>query len=146
MVAALALVRGLTERPGQRPFWHYAAMAGIVALGVVAASGQVYALVVRPLAAEWHALEQTALRVKSTGPTAVRLALVRGDDVASRGASFGAEIGSDGATAKAAFAAALRDRFPSEMPKSASVDVQVLPPNEPAPTGAVLHRFGAPRP
>lgn len=142
VIGVLALVRGLSERAGQRAAWHHAAMAGIVALGAVAALGQVRGKLVEPLAEEWRAVDLAVTRAKFTPATQVQL-VVPSTEVDSRvpPAQFGARVAAYPAAAREAFEAAMRDRFPSGLPKGVKVHLDVRQQGQPTDPGALVIAF-----
>lgn len=139
VVCAVVIVRGLSLQPGGRPWWHHAALSGIVALGAVAAFGQVHAGVVQPLANEWHALRSAVLRTNFPSDANVRLIVPADASSSDRVLTphYGPTAAEDTAAARALFDAAVRDRYPSGVPKNQRFNVEVVRAGTAAPASGV---------
>ncbi|MBX3735457.1 MAG: hypothetical protein KF715_02105 [Candidatus Didemnitutus sp.] len=145
VVGLVAAVRGSGEQTGKKPVWHFAALGGLVAVGVLSAGAQVSSLLVTPLAQEWDSLNGAVLRTKIAGDVKVQLRLPPGD-VISNGipeARFDARVAQTPAAAMRMFNAALDDRFSAGLPKGTKVHVDVLAEGTPPSDALVfeLKRF-----
>lgn len=123
VVALAAVVRGVGDRPGKKPFWHYAAFAGLVTVALLAASAQAHRYLAQPLREEWVVMRAAVMRANF--PADARVVLVTGVETSTGAdARFDTTVHGNGAAAKAMFNAALRDRFPSGLPKDQRVAVE----------------------
>ena len=123
VVALAAAVRGVGDRPGKKPFWHFAAFGGLGVVAALAAGAQAHRYFAEPLRDEWSTMRAAVMRANFTGDT--RVVLVTGSETrASVDALFVTSAHRDGEAAKAMFRAALRDRFPSGLPRNQRVDVE----------------------
>lgn len=139
VVCAVVVVRGLSLQPGGRPWWHHASLGSLVALGAVAAFGQVHAGVVQPLTNEWHAIRSAVLRTNFPSDAKVRLIVPAGTSVSERmpAPHFGPSAAEDATAARVLFDAAVRDRYPSGLPKGQRFSVEVVPAGSAAPASGV---------
>lgn len=128
VVGLVAAVRGSGEQVGKKPVWHFAALGGLVAVGVLSAGAQVSSLLVSPLAQEWESLNGAVRRAKIEGDVKVQLHLPPGDVVSNciPEARFGARVAQTPAAAVRMFNAALDDRFSGGLPKGTKVHVDVF--------------------
>lgn len=128
VVGLVAAVRGSGEQAGKKPVWHFAALGGLVAVGVLSAGAQVSSLLVSPFAQEWESLNSAVLRMKIEGSVKVQLRLPPGG-VVTNGipeVRFDARVALTPAAAVRMFNAALDDRFSTGLPKGTKVHVDVL--------------------
>jgi len=140
IVALVAAVRGSGEQTGTKPVWHFVALGGLVAVGVLSAGAQVSALLVSPLAQEWESLNGAVLRAKIEGDVKVQLRLPA-DVVTTNGipeVRFDARVAQTPAAAVQMFNAALDDRFSAGLPKGTKVHVDVLTTGAPLPGALVF--------
>ncbi|MBA4137660.1 MAG: hypothetical protein C0518_10125 [Opitutus sp.] len=138
IIALVAAVRGLSDQTGGRPFWHHAAMVGIVAVGALAAFGQVHGLIAEPLSAEWASLRTAVLRANFPSEARVQLELPEnksGHDGAA--ARFEGRVAEHPEAAEQMFNAAMQARYPSGLPKGHRFSVEVGPAGA-APAEGVL--------
>lgn len=128
VVGLIGAVRGVGEQAAKKPIWHFAALAGVVAVGVLAAGAQVFSQLVTPLEQEWLSLDGAVLRAKIEGDVRVQLRLPM-DAVVSEGmpeARFDARVAQSPAAAVQMFNAAVQDRFSSGLPTGTKVHVDVM--------------------
>ncbi|WP_415907597.1 hypothetical protein [Oleiharenicola sp. Vm1] len=140
VVGLVCAVRGVGEQPAKKSLWHYAALGGLVAVGVLAAGAQVLSLLVSPLEREWEALNGAVVRAKIVGEVKVQLRLPP-DGTTDAGipeARFDARVAQSSAAAVQMFNAALDDRFAAGLPKGTKVHVDVLTGAAPAPDALVF--------
>lgn len=144
VVAGLvSAVRGVGEQPTKKSMWHFAALSGVVAVGVLAAGAQLFSLLVSPLEREWRELEGAVRRTKIEGNVTVELRLP-GAALGATGipeARFDARVAQSPAAAMQMFNAALDARFSAGLPKGTKVHVQVRS-GEPATAGALVFELG----
>lgn len=145
VVALVAAVRGLSEERGERPFWHHTAMASVVAVGVLAAFGQVHGFIADPLNLEWSSLRNAVLRANFPSDAKVQLAVAEnnsGNDGAA--ARFEGRVAEYPEAAKQMFNAAVHERFPSGLPKGHRYSVEVRLPGGAATDGALVFDLAKP--
>ncbi|MBA3850363.1 MAG: hypothetical protein C0502_10280 [Opitutus sp.] len=140
LVALLAGLRALGDRPGGRPLWQNGAMAGVVAVGAFIAFGQLHKGVVAPFATEWHGLANAALRANIAGDTTVQVlvppeALKSG---AMQNAAFDARVAGHADAALRAVAAAVHERFSAGLPKGVKLHFETRSADAPPAPGAVV--------
>lgn len=139
IVALLAAVRVLTTQPGGRPIWHHAVMGAVVACGAVAAFSQVQAAIVSPLAAQWSLVRETVQRTPFGSETRFE-AVIAANGVSSPmpTGGFRPTLTQHKPAARGAVEAAIRERFPTGLPKGKGRTISATPPGSGAPLGAVV--------
>lgn len=123
VVGLAAAVRGVGDRPGKKPFWHYAAFGGLVVVATLAAGAQAHRYLAQPLREEWTSMRAAVMRANF--PAEARVVLVTGvESPASAEPRFLTTVHGNSTAAVAMFHAALNDRFPSGLPKGHRVAVE----------------------
>lgn len=136
----VSAVRGVGEQPTRKSGWHFAALSGVVLVGVLAAGAQVFSLLVVPLEREWRELDGAVRRAKIEGDVRAELQLPR-EALAATGipeARFDARVAQSPAAAVQMFNAALDARFSAGLPKGTKVRVEVRSSENAAPDGLVF--------
>lgn len=127
VVAVAAAVRGVGDRPGRKPVWHYAALGGLIAAGGFAAATQPLNHLAAPLADEWAALRGAVLRANFVGKGEVTLVVTpAAERAAVAEPHFHVRIADHAPAAQAMFALALRERFPSGRPGGQDLPVRTV--------------------
>ena len=146
-VALLSAVRAWSERPGGRPVWHFAAFGGAAAVGSVLAFGQLPSLISAPFGEEWQQLRTAVLRANLPAKAVLQVRLPADAAAADAPvfAEFGGSLAAHEGAARNFVHAALRERFPSGLPKGQSYRIEILRGDAPAAPGATVLVLGAPR-
>lgn len=127
VVAVAAAVRGVGDRPGKKPVWHYAALGGLIAAGGFAAATQPLNHLAAPLADEWAALRGAVLRANFVGKSEVTLVVTpAAERAAVAEPHFHVRIADHAPAAQTMFALALRERFPSGRPGGQDLPVRTV--------------------
>jgi hypothetical protein len=145
-VALLAALRAWTERPGGRPLWHHLAFGGAAGVGAVLAFGQVPSLVTVPFGEDWQDLRTTVLRANLPAQAVVQVRIPASAAPADAPvfAEFGGAVAAHEGAVRNFVHAALRERFPSGLPKGQSYRVEILRGDAPSAPGATVLVLGAP--
>ncbi len=135
----ISAVRGVGEQPTKKSAWHFAALSGLVAVGVLAAGTQVFSLLVSPLEREWRELDGAVRRARIEGSVTAELRLPAGTAPMTGipEARFDARVAQSPAAAVQMFNAALDARFLAGLPKGTKVRVEVRA-EEPVATGGLV--------
>lgn len=145
-VALLAALRAWTERPGGRPVWHHLAFGGAAGVGAVLAFGQVPSLITVPYGEEWQNLRTSALRANLPAKAVIQVRIPASAAPADAPvfAGFGGSVAAHEGAVRNFVHAALRERFPSGLPKGQSYRIEVLRGDAPSAPGATVLVLAAP--
>lgn len=135
VVALVAGWRSLLRAKRIRPWVHYSGLALLVLCAVLVAHHHVGSLIARPRALEWEYVRAGVAGVSFKEPQRIHLILSGPDERLTRrgrGDEFGAMSGSREDTVRRMVAAALRQRFPTGLPKGGRAEVSVST-DDPAP-------------
>lgn len=131
LVGIVGAIRGAGETPAKRGPMQYATLGAVAVLGLLAAHTQSRAMIGEPLGGEWERMRANVFRAKLGGEVNVRLLLPPPDASAARERGFSPRVAHSANSAVQMFHAALRERYPTGLPKGTKVHVetgQTAPP------------------
>jgi len=136
LVGVLGGVRGTGEVPAKARGLQFATWTLVVAGGLAAAHLQPRLWLNEPLSDEWERLRAGVYRAKFVGEARVRLVLPASAEHNVHERGFAPRVADSARAAERMFQAALRERFPSGLPKGTTV--QVTTDRTSSPAGAEL--------
>lgn len=138
VVAVMFSLRGLEMNPKRRWKWPRLATLALIATGLGLAYWQTDRLVAAPLAAEWQEMRTKVLRANFPLDARVQLVVAHTDrSTLIPRATFSPRVFQHAEATRRMFAAALRERFLSGMPKGQRFSVVVIEGDQPLEAGVV---------
>lgn len=139
VVALLAAVRVLTTQPGGRPIWHHGVVGAAVVVGAVVAFSQVQTAIVSPLSSEWRVVQEAVRRASVGSGAHFEVIIGRDADHSPMPTGgFGESLTTHKPGARGAVEAAIRERFPTGLPKGVRFEITTNTRGSGAPQGAAV--------